>query len=363
MKKIRPIAMYLPQYYPIPENNLWWGEGFTEWQNVRRARPLVRNHYQPHLPVNSDFYDLRDQATRERQAELAKAYGIYGFCYYHYWFCGKRLLNFPIDEVLRTHKPDFPFCLAWANETWTRAWDGRTSEILIRQNYAQKDDLDHIHFLSTVFNDSRYIRIDGKPLFIIYKPELFPDIRKTLKTWREEAVKIGIGDLYLCYFENGIQNTDPQTLGFDAAIEFQPNWAKLPSRPMKTNIVGLKLKEHGFSLNIYYENKFYDYLEFAKIMISLGQKVTYKRYRCVMPMWDNTARRKENAIVFLNSSPEKYEFWLKSVLCDFQPFSDQENFIFLNAWNEWGEGNHLEPCQKWGYSYLEATKNALKNRD
>jgi 2-polyprenyl-3-methyl-5-hydroxy-6-metoxy-1,4-benzoquinol methylase len=360
MKKIRPIAMYLPQYHPIPENDLWWGEGFTEWYNVKKALPLFRNHYQPQLPVDLDFYDLRDPTTRDKQAEMAKTHGIYGFCYYHYWFNGKRLLNLPIDEVLRTHKPDFPFCLAWANENWTRAWDGQTSEVLIKQNHTHKDDLDHIRFLVTVFNDPRYIRVDGKPLFIIYKPELFPDIRKTLKTWRDEAVKIGIGDLYLCYFENRIQNTDPQVLGFDAAIEFQPNWKKLP-RPMKTNTVGLILKRHGFPLNIYYKHDFFDYLEFVKIMIDAGQKVTYKRFRCVTPMWDNTARREKNATVFLNSSPKKYKFWLKSVLQDFRPFSNEENFIFLNAWNEWGEGNHLEPCQKWGYSYLEATKEVLLN--
>lgn len=360
MKTIRPIAIYLPQYHPIPENDLWWGKGFTEWYNVKNASPLVRNHYQPHLPADSDFYDLRDPETRDKQAEMAKAHGIYGFCYYHYWFNGKRLLNLPIDEVLRTHKPDFPFCLAWANEDWTRAWDGNTDEVLIKQNYTHEDDLDHIRFLGTFFNDPRYIRVDGKPLFIIYKPELFPDIRKTLKTWREEAAKIGIGDLYLCYFENEIQNIDPQILGFDAAIEFQPNWWKLPP-PIKRNKAGLYLKEHGFLLNAYYKHKFFDYLEFAKIMIDAGLKVTYKRFRCVTPMWDNTARRKKNAVIFFNSSPEKYEFWLKSVLQDFQPFSDQENFIFLNAWNEWGEGNHLEPCQKWGYSYLKATKKVLLN--
>ena len=358
MKTIRPIAIYLPQYHPIPENDLWWGEGFTEWRNVKKAIPLVRNHYQPHLPANADFYDLRDPATREKQAGLAKAHGIHGFCYYHYWFNGKRLLNLPIDEVLKTRQPDFPFCLAWANEDWTRAWDGATGEVLIKQNYSQEDDLDHIRFLSTVFDDPRYIRVDGKPLFIIYKPILFPDIRRTLDTWRAEALKIGIGELYLCYFENEIQGIDPQTLGFDAAIEFQPNWWKLPP-VMNRNKAGLFFKKHEIYLNQYYKHKFYDYQEFAKIMIEAGQKVTYKRYRGITPMWDNAARRKKDASVFLNSTPEKYEFWLQSVLRDFNPFSDGENFIFLNAWNEWGEGNHLEPCGKWGNSYLEATKRAL----
>jgi lipopolysaccharide biosynthesis protein len=352
--------MYLPQYHPIPENDLWWGKGFTEWTNVKKAKPLVRNHYQPHVPLDSDYYDLRNSATREKQAKIAKAHGIYGFCYYHYWFNGKRMLNLPLDEVLRTGKPDFPFCLCWANENWTRAWDGKTSQILLKQNYSNSDDIEHFHFLKTIFEDSRYIRVDGKPLFIIYKPELFPDIQQTLKTWREEAKKSGLGDLYLCYFENGTQNINPQSLGFDAAIEFQPNWIKLP-RPIKRKTFGLGLKKIGFSLNNYYKNNFYDYTKIAQIMIEAGKNLNYKRYPCVTPMWDNTGRRKKGATVFLDSTPEKYEFWLKSVIENFRSYSGQENFVFLNAWNEWGEGNHLEPCQKWGYAYLEATKNAINS--
>jgi lipopolysaccharide biosynthesis protein len=358
MKTVRSIAIYLPQYHPIPENDLWWGPGFTEWNNVKKALPLVRTHYQPHLPANNDFYDLRNPETRQNQARLAKTHGIYGFCYYHYWFNGKRLLNLPMDEVLRTNEPDFPFCLAWANEDWTRAWDGATGEILIRQNYSSGDDLEHIRFLCNVFQDPKYIRVDGKPLFIIYKPILFPDIRKTLETWRQEASRLGIGDLYLCYFENEIQNVDPRTLGFDAAIEFQPNWWNLPP-VLNRNKAGDLLKRYGLNLNAYYAHKFYDYQELAESMIEAGRKASYKRFRCVTPMWDNAARRKKDATVFLNSSPEKYEFWLRSVLRDFQPFSEQENFVFLNAWNEWGEGNHLEPCQKWGNAYLEATKKVL----
>jgi lipopolysaccharide biosynthesis protein len=360
VKSIRPIAIYLPQYHPFAENDQWWGKGFTEWTNVRKARPLVRRQYQPHVPANKDYYDLRNPQTREMQAARAKAHGIYGFCYYHYWFNGKRLLNLPIDEVLKTQRPDFPFCLSWANEDWTRAWDGETGEILIKQNYTPQDDLDHIRFLSAVFSDPRYIRVDGKPLFIIYKPVLFPDIRKTLETWRTEALKLGIGELYLCYFENEIQNIDPQTLGFDAAVEFQPNWWKLPPLLNRTKF-RLYLQEHGFPVSAYFKHKFFDYEALAKVMIDAGKTLTYKRFPCVTPMWDNTARRKIDATVFLNSTPEKYAFWLRSVLEEFRPFSSQENFVFLNAWNEWGEGNHLEPCKKWGNAYLEATKNELLN--
>ncbi|MCX6279658.1 MAG: glycoside hydrolase family 99-like domain-containing protein [Bacteroidetes bacterium] len=358
MNTIRPIAIYLPQYHTIPENDQWWGKGFTEWHNVKRAKPQVINHYQPHIPVDNIYYNLRDPDVRQLQATIAKQHGIYGFCYYHYWFNGKRLLNFPIDEQLRTHRPAFPFCLAWANEDWTRAWDGASGEILINQTYNHSDDLDHIRFLCTVFQDPEYIRVDGKPVFIIYKPVFFPDIQKTLEIWREEAIRLGIGDLYLCYFENEIQKVDPQTLGFDAAIEFQPNWWNLPPL-MSGEQVEILIKDAGEANNWNCKHKFFNYSELAELNILSGRQISFKRYRCVVPMWDNTARRMTDATIFLNATPENYAFWLQTVLHDFHPFSTQENFVFINAWNEWGEGNHLEPCKKWGYSYLEATKKAL----
>jgi lipopolysaccharide biosynthesis protein len=358
VKTLRPIAIYLPQFHPILENDLWWGKDFTDWVNVKKAKPQIKNHYQPHLPAEIGFYDLRDPEIREKQASMAKEHGFYGFCYYHYWFNGKRLLNLPIDEILKSKKPDFPFCLAWANEDWTRAWDGSTGNILIEQKYNHSDDLEHIRFLSAIFQDERYIRVDGKPVFIIYQPALLPDIPKTLEIWREEAMKLGIGEIYLCYFENILQGVDPQSLGFDASIEFQPNWWKLPP-PINRTRIGNYLKEKGVFLNAFHKHMFFDYLEVAHRMIEAAKQINYKRYPGITPMWDNSARRKKDAAIFFNSDPEKYAFWLNEIIQSFQPFSKEENFIFINAWNEWGEGNHLEPCQKWGRAYLEVTRNLL----
>src|SRR6266446_2869134 len=202
MDNVRVIAFYLPQFHPIPENDAWWGKGFTEWTNVTKARPLFRGHYQPHLPADLGFYDLRVAESREAQADLARQYGITGFCYYHYWFAGKRLLHRPFDEVLTSGRPDFPFCLCWANENWTRVWDGGGSEVLMEQTYSEQDDRAHIQALMPAFADTRYFRIDGRPLFLVYRTELLPEPARTADIWRSEVSKAGLGDLYLARVEN-----------------------------------------------------------------------------------------------------------------------------------------------------------------
>ncbi|MDJ0634982.1 MAG: glycoside hydrolase family 99-like domain-containing protein [Xenococcaceae cyanobacterium MO_188.B29] len=191
---IKAIAFYLPQYHPIPENDKWWGKGFTEWTSVAKAKPLFKDHYQPHLPADLGFYDLRLPEVRQAQADLAREYGIYGFCYYHYWFNGKRLLERPFNEVLESGKPDFPFCLCWANENWTRRWDGQDREILIEQKYSVVDDREHIKSLISAFKDPRYIKIDGKPLFLIYRVNSLPDPSLTQKIWREEVDVVKVCD-------------------------------------------------------------------------------------------------------------------------------------------------------------------------
>jgi lipopolysaccharide biosynthesis protein len=353
---LRPIALYLPQFHPIPENDEWWGKGFTEWTNVAKCRPVFRGHYQPHLPADLGFYDLRVPEVREQQALMAKESGIFGFCYYHYWFNGKRLLNRPIDEVLKSGKPDFPFCFCWANENWSRRWDGSENDILMKQHYNFEDDKEHINFLFQYFRDPRYIKVEGKPLFIIYKPEFLPDIKKTITIWREEAHKAGFEDLYICYFENGVRDSDPHLLNFDSSIEFQPCWHKLPVR--KATIMRRILNK----IQHKHYTKILDYNKVSEIMLMSSLNVGYKRYPCVMPMWDNTARKKSGRLVLNDSSPEKYGKWLSEIVRGFKPFSEEENFIFINAWNEWGEGNHLEPCQKWGSAYLEVTKDVLGNK-
>ncbi|MDA8148219.1 MAG: glycoside hydrolase family 99-like domain-containing protein, partial [Actinomycetota bacterium] len=194
----RALAFYLPQFHPIPENDEWWGKGFTEWRNVARARPLFPGHYQPHLPGELGYYDLRVPEVREAQAALAREHGIDGFVYYHYWFHGRRLLERPFDEVLASGRPDFPFALCWSNEPWTRGWDQRGT-VLVPQRFSPGDDLDHIRWLATAFGDDRYVKIDGRPLFLVYRPALLPDPLRTTDTWRAEAQRLGFPDLYLCW--------------------------------------------------------------------------------------------------------------------------------------------------------------------
>ncbi len=342
-KNVRPIAFYLPQYHPTPENNTWWGQGFTEWTNVAKANPLFLGHYQPHLPADLGFYDLRLPEVRQAQADLAGEYGIYGFCYYHYWFNGRRLLNRPLDEVLESGRPDFPFCLCWANENWTRAWDGHEQDILIRQDYSFDDDRQHLRWLADVFRDERYIRVNGKPLFLVYRISKLPNPQQTAAIWREEAHKLGVGDLYLCTIESlRDDRIDPTRLGFDAAVEFQPDWLSLP--PL--------LRRFGQS------NTIYDY---GAVAAKMSQKTvpSYTRFPCVTPGWDNTSRRRQDAVILTNSTPPKYQRWLENTIQKFTPGTPDENLVFINAWNEWGEGAHLEPCQKWGRAYLEATRQAL----
>jgi len=366
MTKLRAIAFYLPQFHPTPENDKWWGAGFTEWTNVTKARPQFKGHYQPHLPADLGFYDLRVPEIRETQAELAYEYGLFGFCYYHYWFNGTRLLERPFNEVIDSGRPDFPLCLCWANESWRRNWDGRTGEILIEQHSSEKDDRNHIKYLiESIFSDSRYITVNKKPLFLIYRANLFPNIKKTIEIWREEADKAALDGLYLCRVESHPDETgDPTIKGFDAAVEFQPNWNYLGTpinRNFNFRILNKILKKLNFERGIYFKHKIFEYETIVERM-KQRPSVPYKRFPCGTPMWDNSPRRKNGANIFYNSTPELYEDWLHWIVSRFQPFSADENFIFINAWNEWAEGNHLEPCMKWGRAYLEATKKVLGTR-
>ncbi len=351
--KARLIAFYLPQYHPIPENDQWWGVGFTEWTNVVKARPLFRGHYQPHLPADLGFYDLRIPEVRAAQATLAREYGIYGFCYYHYWFEGKRLLDRPFNEVLASGEPDFPFCLCWANENWTRTWDGRDKHVLIEQRYSEDDDRNHIRYLATVFQDNRYIRVHGRPLFLVYNASALPDPIRTTSIWREEAYRLGIGDLFLCKVESTKdKRVNPSTIGFDAAIEFQPDALRLATRWRR------KLWALSQLLRVRKGAVVYDYGWYVRKMLCQPQR-HYRYFPCVTPSWDNTARRKVGAFILRNSHPKIYEYWLRTTIENLKSQVPEENIVFINAWNEWAEGNHLEPCQKWGRAYLEATRRAV----
>lgn len=345
------IAFYLPQYHPIPENDEWWGKGFTEWTNVTKARPWFRGHYQPHLPADLGFYDLRLPEAREAQADLAKQYGIYGFCYYHYWFHGRRLLERPFNEVLATGRPDFPFCLCWANESWSNRWDAAKGQILVQQTYSHQDDLNHLRWLLDAFDDRRYIRVEGKPLFLVYRAWDLPCPSQTAETWREEARRAGVGDIFLCAVQGNFlgSRVDPTSLGFDAAVELQPSLFR--PRPFIRKVWERLLR--GVSNN--------RILEYSEIMERALQAPPppYKWFRCVTPSWDNTARKKDNSLILQGACPEKYGEWLKTIIRQSPPLATGDKIVFINAWNEWAEGNHLEPCQRWGRAYLEATREAI----
>jgi lipopolysaccharide biosynthesis protein len=348
----KSICFHLPQFHPIPENDEWWGRGFTEWRNTVRARPRFKGHYQPHLPADLGYYDLRLAETRAQQAELASRYGVSGFCYYHYWFNGRRLLEAPVEGILASGEPDFPFMLCWANENWTRRWDGADREVLISQSYGPQDDLNHIRHLAEVFEDPRYIRKDGKPCFLVYKASELPDPRRTLDTWRHEYARLGLGELFLCRVEaHGKDRGDPRALGFDAAVEFQPDWENQPAL-INPNIL-VRIPRRLFRPNSgYRRNGVYTYD--GMVEQALGKpEVDYPRFRCVAPSWDNSARRAKDATIYKDATPEKFEYWLSETLRRTERESDQE-FIFVNAWNEWAEGAHLEPDERWGHAFLEA---------
>ncbi|PKA82128.1 lipopolysaccharide biosynthesis protein [Ulvibacter sp. MAR_2010_11] len=354
MSKRRAIAFVLPQFHPIPENDQWWGKGFTEWTNVTKARPLFEGHYQPQLPADLGFYDLRLPEAREAQASLAKEHNIFGFCYYHYWFNGKRLLHKPLDDMLHLGTPNMPFMYCWANENWTRRWDGQENDILIEQTYSKEDDKEHIIWLcEQVFNDKRYITVNGAPVFMIYRHNLFPDIRETIALWRTIAVEeYGFPDLYLCMTESFNTQDDPTAFGFDASVEFSAHAILGHECTPKRKRLFLKRPKNNLV--------FKDFKKGVKVSISRAQP-EYKFFRSVTPAWDNTARKGVNGVVALGSSPELYKKWLKEAVSKSTVYSADENFIFINAMNEWAEGNHLEPCIKYGLSYLEATKNILDN--
>lgn len=338
----RLIAFYLTQFHPIPENDDWWGKGFTEWTNVTKASPLFEGHYQPQLPTDFGFYDLRVRATRRDQIRLAKEYGIDGFCYHYYWFSGTRLLNQPLDDMLADPDSDMPFCLCWANENWTRRWDAAEHEVLIAQRYLPDDDLEFIKSLQPFFADPRYIRIDGKPFLIVYRPQHLPDARTTATIWRDYCRTAGIGEIHICAaLTHG--NSDYAQFGFDSGVEFPPH----------------NLQCDNQAGHLAFHESFSGYVvEYAEVASAYLER-RYQNpnvFRSVFPAWDNTARTGSRALIVLGCSPENYEHWLsQAIRMTTQDFPGCDRLVFINAWNEWGEGCHLEPDRKYGRAFLEAT--------
>jgi lipopolysaccharide biosynthesis protein len=345
---IRLIAYYLPQFHPISQNDKAWGKGFTEWTNVSRALPQFDGHYQPKLPGELGFYDLRLKKVQERQIELARNYGLYGFCYHYYWFDGKKILDTPLQQVIDNPDLDFPFCINWANENWTKRWDGLEQEVILKQNHNLDDDIAFLEAIKPILTDTRYIRIDKKPLLMVYRPQLFPDIKNTVKTWRKHAKKIGIGELYLV-LSHAFEHINPKDIGFDAAAEFAPNSFQID-----------KVTEKFKFFNQKYEGSLYDYNSAISYSISYKEP-KYTKFRSLCPGWDNEARKPGRGISFVNSTPKRYSAWLEYLLYfTNSQRKKEEKLIFINAWNEWAEGAYLEPDRKNGYAYLDETYTQLK---
>lgn len=343
----RLIAFYLPQFHPTPENDLWWGKGFTEWTNVTKARPLFEGHLQPRLPADFGFYDLRVRETRHDQIRAARQYGIDGFCYHYYWFSGTRLLNRPLDDMLADSGSDMPFCLCWANESWTRRWDALDHEVLIEQKYLPEDDLAFIKSLVPFFQDRRYIRVDGKPFVIVYRPQHLPDACKSAQVWRDHCRSIGLGEIHLCAaLTHG--NVDYLQYGYDSGVEFPPH------------NVGAENVNGGIRFHGPFRGNVMQYADVARSYLEReypGPRV----FRTVFPSWDNTARTKDRAFVVLNGVPDNYEYWLSSTIDRASRSSARgERLVFINAWNEWAEGCHLEPDRWFGHGFLQATQNARR---
>lgn len=359
--KARVLALYLPQFHPIPENDEWWGKGFTEWINVGKAKPLFRGHYQPHVPADLGYYDLRVPEVRKAQADMAKKYGIEGFCYWHYWFGnGKRLLERPFNEVLISGEPDFPFCLAWANETWKGFDHGLTNRnVLVEQLYPGIEDYTaHFYEVLPAFKDERYIKVDGKPFFMIYKPLANPDVIVFMKTWRKLAIENGLTGIYFVGHCNDIRIGAEQILdiGVDAVNTVRINNYSANHRSFFKKVYG-KLNKifRGVPLAFPYKtmSKYFH-------IDSVDSKENV--FPSLIPGWDHTPRSGKEGLVMTGASPEYFEKHLKQTLNLIENKQNEHKIIIIKSWNEWAEGNYMEPDQKWGLKYLETLKKHITNK-
>lgn len=382
--KAKVIAFYLPQYHCIPENDKWWGKGFTEWTNTKKAKPLFEGHYQPKTPLNKNYYNLLEKGVMEKQAKLARENGIYGFCYYHYWFKdGKKLLEKPIEAMLKNKEVDIPFCLCWANENWSKRWDGGKNEVIIEQDYGDEKEWElHFLYLLEFFKDPRYIKIDGKPVFVIYKPQLIPKVSKMMNYFRKRALQCGLkGISFLCQHPSWILDKRYNPNYFDYIIKFEPFFTySTINRNVDLNQYSLKnrfwnlINENNILLQILDTLKnirdktqkslkndqsflqVKDYDEYWNYI--LANRISNKKLiQGAFTDWDNTAR-KTNGMLFKGGSPEKFEKYFQKLV---NTNKSKDSIIFINAWNEWAEGAYLEPDEKYGYSYLESVSRAVRD--
>lgn len=348
--KARAIAFYLPQFHPIPENDEIWGKGFTEWTNVTKAKPLYKGHKQPHLPADLGFYDLRLEESRIEQAKLAKENGVEAFCYWHYWFGnGKRLLERPFKEVLESGKPDFPFCLGWANESWTGRWHGMDDKVIADQVYPGEEDFkNHFNLVLPAFKDSRYFKVHGKPLFLIYRPKNIPNPNQFIELWQKWAKENGLPGIYFVGVYGKANPLDG--INLDALISNSPRIFKL--NPVSKLFQKVKRKS---GVSLYPTINKYDDL----VKQNLEMPLKANEFPVVIPNWDNTPRSGTRGMVIEDSSPEKFGKWMKAMISKVQSKDLEERIVFIKSWNEWAEGNYLEPDLEFGHAYLQALRKEV----
>lgn len=345
------IAYYLPQFHPTDENDLWWGKGVTEWNNVARAVPQYVGHYQPRLPGELGFYDLRIKDNIARQVELAKQYGIFGFSFYFYWFDGRRILEKPLDAFVQAKDIDFPFCLCWANESWTRRFDGTCGEILMHQSETVESYRAFIDSAIPYMRSEKYMRVNGRPVLNIYRPSFMPDCASTIAYWRERCLAAGVGDIHLIGTREHTWDVDLLQIGFDAQNEFHPGTLFKNCSDISAELQFVRSDFGGLVL---------DYADIVNNKKYFNFNCD-KLYRAAMPMWDNTARRDHKGMIFEGATPQLYQQWLVDIFTESMHRNDlDDRLIFINAWNEWGEGAYLEPDRRYGYAFLDATRRALE---
>lgn len=355
-KSARIIAFHLPQFHPTPENDEWWGKGFTEWTNVAKAQPLFPGHYQPHIPADLGFYDLRLPEARHAQSELAKQYGIEGFCYYHYWFGdGRRMLERPVNEILSSGEPDFPFCLCWANHSWNNIWQGVADRTLVEQTYpGMHDHREHFEWLLKAFTDSRYITVDGKPLFLIYSPTDIPDLSDVIAYWRKLASEAGLKGLYIIGVNYRLRpDWNPLSVGLDAST--------LQPLPPKDGHIPWRYFLHRLKTFVSGQKSLLTIYDYEAVIDKLIRKTPpdFPDYPTVLPNWDNTPRAGKRGLVLYGSTPALFRRLLRRAFTLVSNQDPEKRIVFVKAWNEWAEGNYLEPDQKYGHGYLEVIRDEL----
>jgi hypothetical protein len=350
------IAYYLPQFHEIEENNKWWGKGFTEWTNVKAAKKLYRNHRQPNVPLNHNYYNLFDKETVQWQAELAKKYGVYGFCYYHYWFEGRMILEKPAENLLKWNDIDKKFCFCWANHSWKKTWNG-TNEVLINQTYGDITEWDkHINYLLEFFKDDRYIKVNNKPVFMIFSPDKIPQLDERINYYNKRCQENGFDGIYFIESLNSVKY-NPASERSDAIALREP-MIGLSQRPNIEKV--FHILKSQYRKNYLIRPMTYDYDRVAKYSLKFASKIKLdkKVFLGCFTGWDSTPRHGRRGYIVTNGSPEKFKEYLGKLksIAD----SNDQDFLFLNAWNEWAEGMYIEPDEKYLYSYLEAIKSVVE---